>query len=331
MRRLGGGTAYEAYLAFDEVTYAPVVVKVVRPDQVDDEHSLRGLRREVAALAAVNHPVVVRGLRHELDGERPHVVLEHVDGPRLSTLIRRYGPLQEQQYLPLAIDVASALHYLRDVGLAHLDIKPSNIIMGAPARLIDLSVARRGRATPPADRTRIGTDAYMSPEQCDPDRHGDARPAPATCGAWAPRCSRRSPATGRSTTATATPTTSPERSRSSWTSPTSCPTRVPAEVAKVLYAALEPRPRQPPAAARGRRGPRAGPGPPAAPCGSAASRSTAVEPVAHAAHGGDRVGAELLAQVADVDVDDVRAGVEVVAPHVVEQLLAGEHLAGVHA
>ena len=101
VKLLGGGSAYEAYLAFDETTYAPVVVKVLRPDQVDDESSLRGLRREVDTLAIVNHPVVVRGLRHELEGRRPHVVLEHIEGPRLSTLIRRYGPLQAQQYLPL--------------------------------------------------------------------------------------------------------------------------------------------------------------------------------------------------------------------------------------
>ena len=47
VKLLGGGSSYEAYLAFDEVTYGPVVVKVVRPDQVDDESSLRGLRREV--------------------------------------------------------------------------------------------------------------------------------------------------------------------------------------------------------------------------------------------------------------------------------------------
>ncbi|MDQ3485351.1 MAG: hypothetical protein M3445_08085 [Actinomycetota bacterium] len=79
-----------------------------------DESSLRGLRREVEALATVNHPVVVRGLRHELEGERPHIVLEQIDGPRLSTLIRRYGPLQEQQYLPLGIEVASALHFSFD-------------------------------------------------------------------------------------------------------------------------------------------------------------------------------------------------------------------------
>jgi eukaryotic-like serine/threonine-protein kinase len=171
MRRLGGGSAYEAYLAFDEVTFAPVVVKVVRPSRVADESTLRGLRREVTGLATVNHPVVVRGLRHQLDGERPHLVLEQIDGPRLSTLIRRYGPLQQQQYLPLAIEVASALHYLRHIGWTHLDIKPSNVIMGAPARLIDLSVARPEQEAA-ALRKPIGTDAYMAPEQCDPPNTG---------------------------------------------------------------------------------------------------------------------------------------------------------------
>ncbi|WKN47105.1 serine/threonine-protein kinase [Nocardioides sp. Arc9.136] len=171
VKLLGGGSSYEAFLAFDEITYAPVVVKVVRPGLVADASALRGLRREVEALATVNHPVVVRGLRHRFDGERPHVVLEQVDGPRLSTLVRRYGPLQEQQYLPLAIEVASALHYLRHLGWTHLDIKPSNVIMGAPARLIDLSVARRvGDAA--ALTSPIGTDAYLSPEQAEPPRTG---------------------------------------------------------------------------------------------------------------------------------------------------------------
>ncbi|HYH34492.1 MAG TPA: serine/threonine-protein kinase [Nocardioides sp.] len=170
MRLLGGGSAYEAYLAFDEVTYGPVVVKVVRPSQTTDDHTLRGLTREVEMLERVNHPVVVRGLRHELDGQRPHVVLEHIEGPRLSSLVRRYGRLQEQQYLPLAIEVAAALHYFRRIGVVHLDVKPSNIIMGSPARLIDLSVARP--LVSAEGSRRIGTDHYMSPEQADPDTHG---------------------------------------------------------------------------------------------------------------------------------------------------------------
>ncbi len=180
VRLLGGGASYEAWLAFDEITYSPVVVKILRPDQAADPSSLRGLRREARALAEVNHPVVIRGLRHQTDGDRPHLVLEQADGPRLSSLIRRHGPLTEQQYLPLGIDLAAALHYFARIGWTHLDLKPSNVIMGAPARLIDLSVAR-----PVADaaglRVPIGTDAYMAPEQADPGRHaGGAVPGPAS-------------------------------------------------------------------------------------------------------------------------------------------------------
>src|SRR5688572_32503217 len=113
MRPVGGGNAYEVFLAFDEVTYGPVVVKLVRPAQVSDEGTLRGLRREVALLDDVRHPAVVRRLRSVVDGERPHLVLEHLEGPRLSTLVRRYGPLEPAQYLPLGIEVAAALHYFR--------------------------------------------------------------------------------------------------------------------------------------------------------------------------------------------------------------------------
>lgn len=174
--KLGGGAAYEAYLAFDEITYVAVVVKVVRPAQVTDEVTLRGLRREAATLAALRHPALVRDLRVELEGERPHLVLEHLDGPRLSTLVRKHGPLSPQQYLPLAIEVASALHYMHHQGFVHLDVKPSNIIMGAPAKLIDVSVARTvERAAEVA--YPLGTDSYMAPEQCDPPRTGQPVPA----------------------------------------------------------------------------------------------------------------------------------------------------------
>jgi serine/threonine protein kinase len=175
-RLLGGGAAYEAFLAFDEITYGPVVAKVVRPAQVSDEGTLRGLRREVETLERVSHPAVVRSLRAELDGPRPHVVLEHLDGPRLSTLVRRYGALEPAQYLPLGVEIASALHYLRRLELTHLDIKPGNVIMGAPAKLIDLSIARPVRDAARLT-TPVGTDAAMAPEQSDPGRSGTIGPA----------------------------------------------------------------------------------------------------------------------------------------------------------
>jgi eukaryotic-like serine/threonine-protein kinase len=237
MRLLGGGSAYEAYLAFDDVTFSPVVVKVVRPGRVTDDASLRGLRREVASLAMVNHPVVVRGLRHSLEGERPHVVLEHIDGPRLSTLIRRHGPLQEQQYLPLAIDIAAALHYFRNLDYVHLDIKPSNVIMGAPARLIDLSVARP--VSEAADLTHyIGTDQYMSPEQCAPQRVG--RPG-FESDVWGLGATLFEAVAGYRAFDEGDPDADDPRARFPQLvePPYELPERVPAAVAKVVYGALE--------------------------------------------------------------------------------------------
>jgi serine/threonine-protein kinase len=233
LRKLGGGSAYEAVLAFDEVTYSPVVVKLVRPAQVADEATLRGLRREVDMLERVRHPAIVRMLRAETGGARPHIVLEQLDGPRLSSLIRRYGPLEEQQYLPLAIEVAAALHYLHGQGLLHLDVKPSNIIMGAPAKLIDLSVARSVERAAELGYV-VGTDRYLAPEQS----HGEPVPASDVWGLGAVLFE----AVAGYRAFDDSEDRWPQRTRS----PFDLPGRVPADLQKVILACLEPEPRQRP-------------------------------------------------------------------------------------
>jgi len=168
---LGGGERYETYLAWDEHLLSLVVVKIVRPHLVEDEHALGGLAAEAELVERLRHPVIVRGLDAVLDGPRPHLVLEHLEGPRLSRVIRKQGALEPEQLLPLGLQLAAALHYLREEGVVHLDVKPSNVILGAPARLIDLSIARTAEQLQGV-RHRIGTDAYMAPEQCDPERLG---------------------------------------------------------------------------------------------------------------------------------------------------------------
>ena len=175
LRRLGGGHRYEAYLAFSGELWTTCVVKVVRPHLAADEHTLSGLRSEIEMLDRLSHPVIVRAFDSQPEGKRPHVVLEHLEGPRLSTLLRKYGPLPAEQLVPLAVQLAAALHYLEGRGVIHLDVKPSNVIMGAPPRLIDLSVALE--AADAATLTHsVGTDAYMAPEQCLPEELGPVGP-----------------------------------------------------------------------------------------------------------------------------------------------------------
>lgn len=175
LRRLGGGRRYDAYLAWDDHMRAVVVVKIVRPHLVEDEPTLAGLEREWEMLERLNHPVILRGFAAELGGPRPHLVLEHLEGPRLSTLIRRYGPLPAEQLVPLAVQLASALHYMHAEGVVHLDVKPANTIMGAPPRLIDLSVARDLEELSEL-RSAVGTDSHMAPEQCLPRELGPVGP-----------------------------------------------------------------------------------------------------------------------------------------------------------
>ncbi len=142
-----------------------MVAKVLRPELAGEERALAELRREAEALERLAHPVIVRGFDAALCGPYPHLLMEHLEGPTLGRLIKKGGPLPLQQALPLALHVAAALHYMAHERMVHLDVKPDNIVMGVPPRLIDLSIAcdldRAARLRGP-----IGTDSYMAPEQC---------------------------------------------------------------------------------------------------------------------------------------------------------------------
>lgn len=169
LKRLGGGSDYEAYLAWDERLFSLVVAKILRPHLVEVPGSIGALQREADLLLKLNHPVIVRGFDAVVDGDRPHVVMEHLEGSNLASLLKRHGALHLEQLLPLVLQIASGVHYLGTEQIVHLDIKPRNIIMGAPPRLIDLSIARsfsRARRI----TGHVGTDAYMAPEQCDPSQ-----------------------------------------------------------------------------------------------------------------------------------------------------------------
>jgi eukaryotic-like serine/threonine-protein kinase len=173
VRALGGGHRYEVFLVWDDRLFALVVAKVLRPHLAAEERYRDEVRTEAEALAHLAHPVIVRGFGAVVEGPYPHVLIEHLEGPTLRRLIRRGGPAPLEQVLPLAAHVAAALHYMAQERIVHLDVKPDNIVMGVPPRLIDMSIARSFEH---AARTQwpLGTDAYMPPEQCAPADHPGA-------------------------------------------------------------------------------------------------------------------------------------------------------------
>jgi serine/threonine protein kinase len=167
LKRLSGGNRYEVFLTWDDRLFAITVTKILRPDQAEDAHALGELRREVEVLRSLAHPCLVRCFDAVLDGPYPHVMLEHLEGPTLRRLIKQQTTIPLDQLLPLALHVAAVLQYMANEGFVHLDVKPSNIVMGVPPRLIDLSIAQSFESAAGL-RHSIGTDPYMPPEQCDP-------------------------------------------------------------------------------------------------------------------------------------------------------------------
>ena len=169
---LGGGNLYEVWLAFDERLHTLVVAKMLRPSHLGVESSRQAMAREVEMLQRLQHPSIVRMFGHDLEGPAiPYFTLEYIDGPTLSSLIRTHGALPVHQLLPLALELASALHFMSTEDVVHLDLKPSNVVMGAPAKLLDLSIAMEATTAAGIDYP-LGSDEYMAPEQCDPGPHG---------------------------------------------------------------------------------------------------------------------------------------------------------------
>lgn len=194
--RLGVGGRCEAWLGWCSLLWAPVVVKLPRPHQVDHPRSRASLAREVHALDGVLHPHLPRLYRHDLDAELPYLVEEHVDGPDLDDLLAT-GRTSRTAVAQLGVALLGALVPLHARGVAHLDVKPENVVVrGGRAVLVDLGSARRIGSRQPAG-SPVGTSGWTSPEMeaCEPvDAAMDVYGVGAVLReAWGRRWSRRLP------------------------------------------------------------------------------------------------------------------------------------------
>ena len=126
-------------------------------------------RREVAALARLRHPGIVR-LRDAgvTDFGQRYLVLDFVEGDTLAARLER-GPLPVSYAVELLSEVARALEAAHRQGILHRDVKPANVLLtpeGRP-RLTDfgLAVDADGGHSLTASGAMLGTPGYMPPEQ----------------------------------------------------------------------------------------------------------------------------------------------------------------------
>jgi serine/threonine protein kinase len=167
---LGDGRRCETWLAWSRHRWGPVAIKLPRPDHVN-ERSRLALAREARAVSSLAHPSIQRLLETRLNDPIPYLVFEYIEGPTLDSLLDERGALAPSNVVRLGLQVGSALHYLHELGIAHLDVKPENIaIREGRAVLMDFDLAQKlgGRE----NESRLengkhprGSPPYMAPEQ----------------------------------------------------------------------------------------------------------------------------------------------------------------------
>ena len=169
---LGGGNRYEVVRAWDRRLFCQVAVKVLRPERVTEDRVIESFEREVAIATRLVHPNLVRLLRWSAEPPRPYLVFEYITAATLGDHLERIGRVSIPETCLLGVRMSSALHYLHSNHVLHLDVKPDNVTMGDPPRLLDLSLAQ-SFSTSVKLRHTMGTPPYMPPEQCD---HGQVTP-----------------------------------------------------------------------------------------------------------------------------------------------------------
>lgn len=165
-RTIGQGASGAVWLAHDEVLDRPVAVKRTVATAGLDQQGVRA-EREAQLAAQVAHPHVVAVYDLVTDDEGTWLVMEHVDGPSLSTVVREAGPLSADDAARLLAPVADALAQAHALGIVHRDVKPSNILSPGDggAKLTDFGIAR-GADDATLTRTGLitGSPAYLAPE-----------------------------------------------------------------------------------------------------------------------------------------------------------------------
>jgi WD40 repeat protein len=183
LKKLGSGAMGAVFQAFDTRLHCLVAIKVPRPELADSPHFLERFEAEARAAAAVRHDhvVTVYQVTDTPDFPFPYLVMEYLDGEALAERLRREKVLPAREAAEVARQVALGLAAAHQQGLVHRDIKPSNVMLQAStgrAKITDFGLARvldEAEGQFSQSGPRVGTPAYMSPEQITTPQRVDGR------------------------------------------------------------------------------------------------------------------------------------------------------------
>jgi formylglycine-generating enzyme required for sulfatase activity/serine/threonine protein kinase len=182
-RILGSGGFGTAFLCYDPLLKAEVVVKVFHSDDLN--HDTEELFGEAQVLLRLRHANIIDVLHCDYADSanlaRPYLVMEYFPGMSLQAFVNEHGVVTTEDLLLLVRPVAEALFDAHARGILHLDLKPDNVLVLREGqrwrvKIIDLGLAR-GREN--VDTEVAGyTDQYAPDEQKRPAAEGRRQVGP---------------------------------------------------------------------------------------------------------------------------------------------------------
>lgn len=181
-KRIGRGGMADVFSARDLLLDRQVAMKVLFPEFAVDENFVERFRREAQSAANLSHPNIVSVYDWGKFEGTYFIAMEEVQGRTLADVLKANKQLTAKQAAEIASEVAAALGFAHDGGVAHRDIKPANILIGSngQVKVADFGIARAMNAPTEDNLTQVGsvmgTATYFSPEQAQgaqPDPRSD--------------------------------------------------------------------------------------------------------------------------------------------------------------
>jgi serine/threonine-protein kinase len=171
---LGKGAMGLVYDGVDPQLNRRVAIKTIITKNLDEataKHYTMRFKKEVRAVAKVNHPNIVQVYDFGSEGDLAFIVMEYIQGRELKDALDKKERFDLRAMFQMMAQLLGALDQAHAAGVIHRDIKPANVMLDAKGnvKLADFGVARMEDPDAGGEKTRvgmvIGTPAYMSPEQ----------------------------------------------------------------------------------------------------------------------------------------------------------------------
>jgi eukaryotic-like serine/threonine-protein kinase len=141
--KLREGGMGEVYRATDTRLGRDVAIKVLPTSFAANAQSMSRFEREAQVLASLNHPGIASVFGLEESSGIRGLVMELVEGPTLADRLC-HAPIQLEEALHIAKQMAEALEYAHERGVIHRDLKPANVKVTSDGtvKLLDFGLAK---------------------------------------------------------------------------------------------------------------------------------------------------------------------------------------------